>query len=264
MRWLAITALALLSTPALADSRSSGAAGGALGRTNSGIGAAVSSSPSSGSSSNSSPSGGASSGSTWQTNDDRDYYTESSSSGTTVTYLPEEEEEEVEDYYTGDRAHFSGYVGLQKVHDSDGSGTIELGVTDYRFRLSGALSHYVEDQDGGGRTTLTLPSVMAGFRLTGRGNTQFFLDAGVSVAVSRGAPAMDTSITAPTVGAQVVHFVNRNVAVYADGRAMWFPDDISAVAGKVGIKFGHAQLSLRVLDFNVGPALWGPEVGLAF
>jgi hypothetical protein len=267
MRCLAITALALLSTPALADSHSSGGTGGALGRTNSGIGDAVSSSQSSSSSSNSSSNGGSSSGgSSWQ-GSDPDYYNDSptyvSTSSSTVTYLPEEEEE-VEDYYTGDRARFAGYLGLQKVHDSDGSGTVELSVTDYRFRLSGAMSHYVEDQGDGGRTTLTLPSVMLGVRLTGRGNTQLFVDGGVSVAISRGAPAMDTSITAPTVGAQVVRFVNPKLALVADARAMWFQHDVTAVAGKVGIKFGHAQVSMRVLDFNVGPALWGPEVGLAF
>jgi len=187
----------------------------------------------------------------------------STAATSTVTYLPEEQEAG-EDYYTGDRSRISGYVGIQKVHDSDGSGTAELSVTDYRFRLSGALSHYVEDQGGGGRTTLTLPSVMAGFRLTGRGNTQLYIDAGVSVAISRGAPAMDTSITAPTIGAQVVQYVSPELALLADARAMWFEDDVTAVAGKVGIKLNWAQLSMRVLDFNVGPTLWGPELGLAF
>ena len=223
------------------------------------IGDAVSSS---GSSSNSNPgpsSGGSSGGSSWQNDNDPNFRSDGMTQGPSgvVTYLPEEQEAG-EDYYTGDRARLAGYIGIQKVHDSDGSGTVELAVTDYRFRLSGALSHYVEDQGDGGRTTLTLPSVMVGLRLTGRGNTQLYIDGGVSVAMSRGAPAMDTSITAPTIGAQLVQYVNPKLALLADARAMWFEDDITAVAGKVGIKFGHAQLSMRVLDFNVGPTLWGP------
>ncbi len=272
MRAPLVLALLLAASPAVAESSREGG-GGALGRMNAGIGEAVSNGSSN---SGGSSSGGSSGGSSWNgSSNDSGYYSDCTDVGTTlpqcggvaststVTYLPEEQEA-VEDYYTGDRARLSGYIGIQKVHDSDGSGTAELSVTDYRFRLSGALSHYVEDQGGGGRTTLSLPSVMVGFRLTGRGNTQLYVDGGVSVAISRGAPAMDTSITAPTIGAQVVRYVNHELALVGDVRAMFFGDGVQAVAGKVGIKLNWAQLSMRVLDFNVGPALWGPELGLAF
>ncbi len=273
-------ALLLAAAPALAESRRKTSVGGALGRTNAGIGAAVRDSGgpgsrgSSGRSSSSRPDWG---GVVWgiaetllrhrdqrpRTHSDSADGDSSSGDDATITYLPEERVEVV-DHSSGHRSRFSGYIGVQKVHDSDGSGTIELSVTAYRFRLSGALSHYVEDQVDGGRTTLTLPSMMVGLRLTSRGNTQLFVDGGVSVAIPRGAPAMETSITAPTIGAQVVHYLNPKLALLADARAMWFEHDVTAVAGKVGIKFGHAQLSMRVLDFNVGPALWGPELGLAF
>jgi hypothetical protein len=45
---------------------------------------------------------------------------------------------------------------------------------------------------------------------------------------------------------------------------MAFEDDVRAGAIRAGIRIGHVQATLRYFDFNVGPALYGPEVGIRF
>jgi hypothetical protein len=33
---------------------------------------------------------------------------------------------------------------------------------------------------------------------------------------------------------------------------------------RAGFRYGYVQASFSVLDFNVGPALYGPELGVRF
>jgi hypothetical protein len=45
---------------------------------------------------------------------------------------------------------------------------------------------------------------------------------------------------------------------------MFFSHDVRALGGRVGVRFEHVEVAFRALDFNVGPALFGPELGVGF
>jgi len=156
------------------------------------------------------------------------------------------------------------YLGAQKVHDSNGSVSLEVIVRERRFRVTGALSHYFETLPDGGRLTMSMPSITAGMRVDDLGPTSVVIEAGVVHALTKGDPMENSSITGPLAGMRVEHQMQRNLSVLADAQALWFPDDIRARAFRVGLRYGHFQGSIRALDFNVGPILFGPEVGMRF
>jgi hypothetical protein len=156
------------------------------------------------------------------------------------------------------------YAGAQKVHDSEGSVSLAVTVTDRRFRVVGGVSQYFETLPGGDRLKMTMPTFLAGVRIDDLGRTLVVLEGGVVHVGTDGDPMEESSITGPIVGMSIEHQVSKQVSVTADVHSMWFDDKISARAGRLGVRLGHLQASFRVLDFNVGPALFGPEVGVRF
>ena len=156
------------------------------------------------------------------------------------------------------------YAGAQKVHDSDGSASIEVAVTDGRLRVGGTFTRYFERLQGGGVLHMSLPTLLGGLRIDDMGATAVFLEGGVAHARTHGDPMSDTKITGPIAGMRVEHALSPKLSVLGDIQQMWFRDEIRATAGRVGVRYGHVQAGFRVLDFNVGPALFGPEVGVRF
>jgi hypothetical protein len=157
------------------------------------------------------------------------------------------------------------YVGAQKIYESDGAYNAELVVRDGRFRLAGAITHFFEPRgDGNGHLTMTMPSVTGGLRIDDGGATKVWLEAGVVGAVTRNDPVMDSSITGVIGGVRLEHRLARKTSALLDAQRMYFGDDIRATAIRAGVRFGVLQASFRVVDFNVGPALFGPELGLRF
>ncbi|MEO8700094.1 MAG: hypothetical protein ABI867_08625 [Kofleriaceae bacterium] len=156
------------------------------------------------------------------------------------------------------------YLGAQKVQDSDGSLSVGLAITDYRFRVAGTFSHYFEGESDGSRVTMTLPTLTAGLRIDNFGRTKMILEGGVAYVRTKGDPMANSSITGAIVGVQVEHAVSPKLTIVGLAQHMAFPDKIRAESGLVGVRYGVVQAALRVLDFNVGPALYGPEVGVSF
>jgi hypothetical protein len=156
------------------------------------------------------------------------------------------------------------YAGAQKVHDSDGSASIEIAVTEERFRIGGTFTRYFERLQGGGMLYMSLPTLTGGVRIDDMGATAVFLEGGVAHARTSGDPMSDTKITGPIAGMRVEHALSKKVSLLGDVQQMWFRDEIRATAGRVAVRWGFVQAGLRVLDFNVGPALYGPEVGVRF
>ena len=156
------------------------------------------------------------------------------------------------------------YAGAQKVYDSDGSASIELGVTEGRFRIGGTYTRYFERKDGGGVLTMSMPTLSGGIRIDDMGATAVYLEGGVVHARTNGDVMADSKITGPMAGMRVEHTLSKNISVLGDVQQMWFPDEIRATAGRIGVRYRYVQASVRVLDFNVGPALYGPEVGVRF
>lgn len=162
-------------------------------------------------------------------------------------------------------AHVSGFVGAEKVFESDGALTVELAVSDRRLRLSGALTRFYEKQPTGDTLTMTMPSLALGVRLNDDASTRVYLEGGVVSAMTKNDPmAMDSSITGAVGGVVAEHALSKDSMLVGAAKVMRFPDDIRAASLRAGIRYHHVQASFSVLDFNVGPALYGPEIGVGF
>lgn len=166
--------------------------------------------------------------------------------------------------YDGGEARLEVYLGAQKVVDSDGSWTAEVALRDGLFRLGGQLTRYYERQPDDSRIKVTLPSLIGGVRIDDRGPTQAFLEFGLVGVRTQGDPEMDSSVAGAVGGVRVEHRLTRHSMLTAEIHEMIFEDDIRAHSARVGLRSGPIQASFRILDFNVGPALYGPELGLRF
>jgi hypothetical protein len=246
MRPFVLLAVLALSPPAFAEShKGGGEGGGRLSQVSAGVRQAVASAPAS---------GGTSVGDlSTQT-----YYgcetCVPAVGGGTIVVAPQEPSS----------ATVEGYAGAQKVFESTGSVSLALSVVDRRFRFNVGMTQYYEDQMEGNRLTMMMPSVSAGVRVDPGGPTQLWLEGGATMARIQGDPAGDSSLVAPTVAARVVHSLSPRLALHGDAEAMFFSHDVRAFGGRVGVRFEHVELAFRALDFNVGPALFGPELGVGF
>lgn len=161
-------------------------------------------------------------------------------------------------------ATFHFYVGAQKVHDSDGAFSLEASVRDSRFILVGTYTRFYESQQGE-PLQLSMPTLAFGIPVVRDGGpTQVYFEGGVVLAKTKNDPVMDTSISGGLVGIRLETPLAHNIQLVGDAQAMVFESDIRAKAGRIGVRFHGAQLSMRVVDFSVGPALWGPELGFGF
>jgi hypothetical protein len=157
------------------------------------------------------------------------------------------------------------YAGAQKVTDSDGSASFELAVTDQRrFRLGLGYSRYFERQAGQSPLTMQLPTLLGGVRIDDLGKTAVYIEGGVAHVRTSGDRMGDTKLTGGIAGVRVEHALVDNISLLGDVQQLWFDNDIRATAGRVGVRYKYVQASFRVLDFNVGPPLYGPEVGVRF
>ncbi len=161
-------------------------------------------------------------------------------------------------------ATVEGYAGAQKVFESTGSVSLGLSVVDDRIRLNAGVTQYYEDRMQGGRLTMTMPSLTGGLRLGPGGPTQFWLEAGATMERTKGDAADDSMLVAPTIGARLVRPLSPRISLQATAEGMFFSNSIRAFSGRVGVRFEHVEAAFRVLDFNVGPALFGPELGVGF
>lgn len=162
-------------------------------------------------------------------------------------------------------AHVSAYVGAQKVFESDGALSVELAIADRRLRLGGTLTRFYEQQPSGDTLTLTVPSLALGVRLNNDESTRVYVEAGVVGAVTKHDPMMmDSSITGAIGGVVAEHSLSKDSLLVGSAKVMRFPDDIRAASLRAGIRYHHVQASFSILDFNVGPALYGPEIGVGF
>ena len=156
-----------------------------------------------------------------------------------------------------------GFAGAQKVHESDGSLSAEMSVVFQRFiRLNAGVSHYFERQMDDSRVTLTAPSFTAGIKLGELPRTKLWLEGGV-VHVRTNDPAGSSAINGSLLGARIEHQLGANAQLIAQGGAMLF-SDVQAATARVALRFHHVEAAVRYLDFSVGPALMGPEIGIGF
>jgi hypothetical protein len=257
---LGVFALGLLTAPALADSHTSGGSG-RLGQVSAGIGSA--SGGSSDHSGGSSTSSNTSYGSDFHCDNTaywRDAYCRDAVETVVIVDAATGTPQVVPVQAPAQRSKVEVYAGAQKVHESDGSVSAEVSVVDRHFRVNGMLTHYFEERMDGGQLTMTMPALTVGFRFT---DAPAWLEVGVVNSQTHGDPMGNSSITGPMIGTRLEQQVG-GATVFGTAEAMFFENNIKAYGGRAGIRFGHLQASFRVLDFNVGPALYGPELGLRF
>ena len=162
-------------------------------------------------------------------------------------------------------AHFEGYAGAQKVHDSDGSFTAEIALVDDWLRVGGTYSRYYEAQPGMDPLTLTLPTLTLGVRINDDiVGSKIYLVGGVVGAKTRNDKVMDSSFIGAVGGMRIETPLSGSLALVGEAQVMQFSGNVRATSVRAGVKVGPLQASLRMLDFNVGPPLWGPELGVGF
>jgi hypothetical protein len=161
-------------------------------------------------------------------------------------------------------ARLGGHLAAQYVPGSDGaiSGSARLGDGFVTFAV--AAHHYFERQPKRPPWTLTMPAGMFGLRIDDRGPMRAYVEGGVVYAWTRNDMAGDSKLSGPVLGVHFEYAVAPRTAIIGDAHAMYFQSDVRAYAARIAIRRGFAELAVRALGFNVGPALYGPELGARF
>lgn len=156
------------------------------------------------------------------------------------------------------------YLGMASVADSDGAMRASLRASSGRFGIGIDNTRYFEQTPtimGPQYLHLDVWSLTGAYRaveMGDRGNTAVWLSAGIAGQASDG-----LHVLGATIGAEVAHNLNSAVGLEGSARVFAMQDDIRAIELRVGVAASILRLSYRVLKFNVGPALRGPEVGVA-
>jgi hypothetical protein len=163
-------------------------------------------------------------------------------------------------------ASFDLYVGVQKVFESDTSFSITGAVSDDWFRLAAYGTRYWEERmDGNGKLTMTIGGGTLGLPIQQGGGSRAFIEGGVVLlkTTNNVDPADDASITGGKVGLHLEQGL-RGTKIIGDVHALLFEADVKAWEARLAVRFNHFEAAFRILDFNVGPALFGPELGVSF
>jgi hypothetical protein len=261
MRSLSI--LMLLAAPAYAGSRTGGDSGGGgrLGGVSSGLDKATNDSPSRGGSSSSNDSSSSSSSSS---SDDSSTSSCCTSYENGSSYVdPDEKDPRVPWVMPKIDVSAAGFAGVQKVHESDGAMSLELSVMfNRRLRLNAAVSHYFEDQMDGSKVTLTAPSFTIGLGVGSSPRWRLWFELG-AVHVGTKDLRGSSSLTGAQFGARLEHQLTPDLLLVGAGGAMLF-EDVQASTGRLALRWNHVEAAFRYVQFSVGEALYGPELGFAF
>jgi len=252
---LAVQLVALVTAAAGPRGGGGGGGGGRLGQVTGGIDAATGAGR--GASGGSSRDERTSEGELYRHRDDGEQVVVVAHDGTIVRRIPPRSRR------TAGPARVDLFLGVQKVVESDQAYSLGLAVEDRWFRITGAVSEYREERMDGGRTAMTLPTLMFGGRISGDARTRAFLEGGVAIARTREDGVVGSNLTGPVAGIHLEHPLG-GPSLVGDAHVMMFEAGIKAYSGRLGLRAGFLEVALRVLDFNVGPALYGPEVGLQF
>jgi hypothetical protein len=156
------------------------------------------------------------------------------------------------------------YAGLQSVDDSDGAGFISLRASHGDLGIVLEESRYwerIRTPDGMDLLTMDVWGIGMTYRVAQSvaGDTAVWLRGGLAGANSDG-----LAVLGAYGGAEVAHNINENIGLDASVRGIAYQDDIHGLEARAGIAAAVLRISYRVLKFDVGPALRGPEFGLAF
>lgn len=153
-------------------------------------------------------------------------------------------------------------LGLHPVKDSDGAtvGSARLSKGFLGILLSG--SHYFEQapsMTGADQITMNVWTVSGTARLYDSPATEVWIEGGVGGTSS----TEFERIMGPALGIQVEHAVTPALGMRGSARYYVLEQDIHASEARASIGVSYFSVGYRIFAFNVGPALRGPEVGVA-
>lgn len=156
------------------------------------------------------------------------------------------------------------YAAIQSVKDSGGAGVVSIRASHDDFGFELADTRYFESVIADGRqATLTLDvwNLAAAYRVAkmgGEERTAIWIKGGLA-----GTNTMDLFVLGAVAGAELAHNLSEAVGVTAEAKYFAMRHDISAVELRAGLALSILRISYRTLDFNTGPPLRGPEVGIS-
>jgi len=153
------------------------------------------------------------------------------------------------------------YVGAQAVEDSDGAFTVEARASYEDFALGARATSYYERRPGvkdAQYIHVDMWWLGGAWRLAHDADFSAWLEAGLAGVDNDGV----MSLTGGALGFVLEKDLPGQLGARAAVRRFWFEDDINANEAFAAVTLSLLQVSYRVMDFNVGPALHGPEVGL--
>lgn len=154
------------------------------------------------------------------------------------------------------------YLGAHSVVGSDGAMLGEVRASKDWLGLGVSGIRYVEHVEDGKRednVSLYLTAFTISGRLLQHDTTEMWLDGGLAVS---GSSEYD-SILGTAWSLRGEHGLNPDLALRGQARYYVLEHDVSAVEAWGGVRAWFLQAGYRVLKFNVGPALHGPEAGVA-
>lgn len=171
-------------------------------------------------------------------------------------------------YYTplppggGGRTDLYLYVGAQSVDDSNGAVMLELRATYDGFGFGVRDNSYFEQAGPNPEDYIRLDlwAVGAEYRAMRDDQLQVWLIGGMGGVDTEN----ELSLYGAQIGVRLERRLGGEMAASASGRRFWLEDDITATELQGSIHASILRISYRVLDFNVGPPLKGPEIGVAF
>jgi hypothetical protein len=152
------------------------------------------------------------------------------------------------------------YVGAQSVHDSDGAMTAEARATFDDFGVGVRGTSFYEKQHTLEPRTVHLDMWWVGGMWRVDHGEKF------NVWLELGFTGLDdqTGFTMSGAGAGVHlwRHLGGALAVVGGARASWFQYDVHSSELFAGVQLTYLQLGWRLVDFDIGPPLYGPEFGL--
>lgn len=153
-------------------------------------------------------------------------------------------------------------LGVQSVKDSDGATMGSLRVTKGMLGASIAGTRYYENapaMDGSNTIYMNVWSLSAMARVLRSGSTELWVSGGVGETSSNQFERM----MGPTVGAELEYLLTPSLRVGGSARYYVLEHDMRASELRAAVGASFLSVGYRVFQFNVGPALRGPEVGVA-
>jgi hypothetical protein len=153
------------------------------------------------------------------------------------------------------------YFGVQSVVDSDGSMTAEVRATHKKFGITvRGTSFFERNTDGmSGYMHLDLGSLSGDFRVVRDGRLQMWIETGGTM--------LSTTTGITLLGAQAGTWIDWRagglLGLSGEARYVLMQDRVRFLELRSSISLSIVRLSYRIVDFNVGPPLHGPELGVA-